>query len=114
MNVKLLFVGAIFAVSCGGSDTVIEKEVPAPTGPTTPGPAPTPPGSNGDSISYAEMQNILNKNCVSCHASADFMQSETLLRRSRVKDELTSRNMPPTGAKPMSEGDRTLGVNFFL
>jgi hypothetical protein len=91
-----------------GADIVVEKEVPV-DGPKKP---PVEKPRSGNPIQYTQMQGLLNKNCVKCHAAADFMQSEVLLRRSRVLGELTTRNMPPE-AGALSDGERNLMVNFF-
>ena len=107
--VFLLFFG------CGSGETVVvEKEVPVER-PGQGGSKGTkkPPAGSGQPISYTQMQGLLNTNCAKCHASADFMASETLLRRSRVLQELNTRNMPPQKGA-LSDGDRNLMVNFFL
>ena len=101
-----LFLGLI---ACGQDFVVVEKEVPVET---PAGPAVPPIGKPGEPISYSQMQGLLNKNCVKCHASADFMQSEVLLKRSRVLSELNTRNMPPDKGA-LSDGERNLMVNFF-
>ena len=94
--------------SCGKDVVVVEKEKPAEE------PIKEPvTGRVGTPISYVQMQGLLNTNCVKCHAAADFMQSQVLLRRSRVLAELKTRNMPPDKGA-LSDGDRTLMINFFL
>lgn len=97
-------------MSCGNDPVIVEKEVPvrrAGGGNKTGG------GNTSTPISYNQMQGLLNANCVQCHAGADFMLSEALLRRSAVKAELTSKNMPPNRGA-LSDGDRSLMRNFFL
>jgi len=115
--IKLCFFLVVVGCGCGGGETVVvEKEVPVenpnggngggnPGGGGQPGP--------GKPISYTQMQSLLNTNCAQCHASADFMASEVVLRRSRVLQELNTRNMPPNKGA-LSDGDRSLMVNFFL
>lgn len=103
----------LFFSGCGSGETVVvEKEVPVERpGQGGSGGKQNPPA--GQPISYTQMQSLLNTNCAKCHASADFMASETLLRRSRVLQELNTRNMPPQKGA-LSDGDRNLMVNFFL
>lgn len=104
----------LVVVSCGdGQPVVVEKEVPVenpnrPGGGGQPGQQPGP----GKPISYAQMQGLLNANCAQCHAAADFMGSEAVLRRSRVLSELKTKNMPPNRGA-LSDGDRSLMINFF-
>ena len=108
---RLISLSLFLLISCGQDIVIVEKEVPvknpAPVVPTAP-----PVGKPGEPISYSQMQGLLNKNCVKCHASADFMQSEVLLKRSRVLGELNTRNMPPDKGA-LSDGERNLMVNFF-
>ncbi len=110
--IKLCFF--LVVVGCGGGETVVvEKEVPVENPNGNGGGNPGGGGQPGKPISYTQMQSLLNTNCAQCHASADFMASEVVLRRSRVLQELNTRNMPPNKGA-LSDGDRSLMVNFFL
>jgi hypothetical protein len=110
MNMFLLMISFLLINGCGTERTV-ENRTPAPQ----PGPAPTPdPGDDNDELSYPEMQALLNSYCLSCHASARFMQSEQALRGSRVEEELLTRSMPPPNAnKQLPDAERSLMISFF-
>tara|TARA_R110000868_G_scaffold262381_10_gene520747 strand:- start:2300 stop:2641 length:342 start_codon:yes stop_codon:yes gene_type:complete len=109
-SIKKYFIFMFLVVGCGKEVVVVEKEVPTEDPGGQPG---GQPGDQAKSISYTQMQSLLNANCAKCHAAADFMQSETVLRKkSRVLEELNTRNMPPNKGA-LSDGDRNLMVNFF-
>ena len=110
----LMFGGGMFLIyGCGDGETVVvEKEIPVED-PNGGGGSDKPPSGAGKPISYTQMQGLLNTNCAGCHAAADFMAGEIPLRRSRVLQELNTRNMPPNRGA-LSDGDRNLMVNFFL
>ena len=93
----------MFLFACGGET----KETI-----TTPPPGPGP-GPGGD-LTYPEMQAKLNQYCVSCHATAGFMQNENALRQSDVRERLVSRTMPPPDSSVfVPETDRQAMINFF-
>lgn len=101
-----ILVMAMLFFGCG-KEYVVEK--PVPIEPPLPG-----PGPGGDPISYAEMQSKLNQFCVSCHATANFMQNETSLRQSAVRARLLNRTMPPSSSNiVVPETDRSAMINFF-
>jgi len=106
----LMIFFSLSLLSCGTekeSDPVPPAQQRPPAGPGDPGP------SIGD-ISYPEMQALMNNYCLSCHASARFMQSEQALRGSRVQEELTTRQMPPRNSpKQLGDAERGLMISFF-
>ena len=109
----LRFVFILMMASCGNDPTVVEKEVPVqpPSPPPAPPPAPPPPVPGGQ-LSYAQMTGYINQYCIKCHQGDKFTESEDLLKRSRVLQELTTRNMPPNQAA-LPEEVRTSMVNYF-
>ena len=91
-----------FMVGCGGSETIIEKQVPSPHQPPNPGPT-VPPGGGGGgggngAVSFAgTIKPMLNKFCSQsgCHAGAAFVQTEAAFLNSRSKQRVGNGTMPP-------------------
>ena len=90
--------------ACGKDETVVERY----TDPPSPGPG---PGPDVDPPSYAEMQQLLVQHCEKCHASAQFMQSESALRASSVKEQIWSNRMPKGSTLPAE--DKASMLAFF-
>lgn len=97
--------------------TVVNEKVVYKDGkPGTGKPGTGKPGGTGDTgqaISYPKMQSLLNQYCVNCHATADFMQNESALKRSDVRSEVWNKTMPPQGQSPLPETVRLQIINFF-
>lgn len=86
-----------FIVGCGGSETIVEKQVPAPKQPPNPGPI-VPPGGGNGAVSFAgTIKPMLNKFCsqTGCHAGAGFVQTEAAFLNSRSKQRVGNGTMPP-------------------
>lgn len=82
------------------------------------GGSPPDPGGGGDpgdgSLSYAQMNGLMQNYCASCHASAGFMQSEKALRAGSVKNRLWNESMPPSNAgRKLPDTERQLMLSFF-
>jgi hypothetical protein len=71
---------------------------------------PDQPGNGG--TSYAEIQTIIDRRCISCHAGIDFTLSESQLRDSRAYEEVDGDNMPP--GNPLQGSEKSKFLSFFL
>ena len=111
MKLLLLF---LLAFGCG-QEKVETRYVEVPVEQPDPDPDPDPdPGGGGTTVSFTEMQDLLDTYCSQCHASSPFMQNEANLRRSTAKDRIWSRNMPPNNAATeLGEADRRKMLIFF-
>jgi len=95
---------SFLTVGCGGSETIIEKQAPAPA-PTTPpanpgngGGAGGGVGGGGGAVNFAgTIKPMLNKFCAQsgCHAGAGFIQTEAAFLNSRSKIRVGNGTMPP-------------------
>jgi len=103
-NMKIFLVLAMIG-GCGAKESIrvveIEKPIPIPGDTIEPGPG----------TSWAEMRNLFNKNCESCHRNDPFAQNEQALRDSRAGSLIQSRKMPPN--QNGFDADRVKMLNFF-
>jgi hypothetical protein len=107
-----LLLGLVLLVGCGQEKPHIKYvEAPPVETPTQPTPG---GGGTGDTVTYNEMQTLLDQYCSQCHSSAPFMQNEANLRRSTAQDRIWSRNMPPANAaNELGKDDRKKMLLFF-
>ena len=93
----------IFVLSgCGGEeDTVVVEKYKDPPDLPDPGPGDGKP-------TYAQMQLLLTEWCEACHATAQFMQSESALRASDAKEQIWSDRMPKNATLPPDVKNRML------
>ena len=75
-------------------------------------PDPDPDGGGDQGTTYAEIQTIIDRRCISCHAGIDFTLSEWQLRDSRAYEEVSGNNMPP--GNPLQGTERSTFLSFFL
>lgn len=98
----------VFASACGTDSHTYDR--PPVTGPPPGGGGGTP----GGDLSYAEMNGLLQNYCAACHASAQFMQSESALLASSAKNRIWNESMPPSNAgKKLPDTERALMLTFF-
>ncbi len=97
-------------LGCGGDTRTVEY---VPTEPDDPGGG-DGGGGGSQALNYGQMQGLLNNYCASCHASAQFMQSQNALVGSSVRDRLWNNSMPPSNAgKKLPDRERQLMLSFF-
>ena len=97
MVYALIMTLGFFMIGCGGSETVIEKQAPAPA-PTAPPANPGNGGVAGGAVNFAgTIKPMLNKFCsqTGCHAGAAFVQTEAAFLNSRSKIRVGNGTMPP-------------------
>lgn len=106
MKHSMLFLFLLTA--CGGPSTVeTEKPLPQPS----PGPNPNPgPGAKPN---FSEVQSIMQKYCIECHASAAFTKNEQALVASSSKSRVQNSTMPPPYATQLPAADKARFLNFF-
>lgn len=94
-------------LSCGAPQAQLAPPAKEPV--PGPGPGPKPVGKP----SFAEEQQIMQKYCIDCHASAAFTKSETALIASTAKNRVQNATMPPPYSVQMSPADKARFVSFF-
>jgi hypothetical protein len=106
----------IFLIGCGGGTEIVE--VPPSNGGSgnvnrSPSPIPSPGGGgSGGGVSFNEARAIMGEFCERCHANAPWLQSETALRNSGVKNRTSNKSMPPN-QNEMPDAARNRLLEFF-
>lgn len=111
---RMLLFSVLFVGGCGMMD---ESEPPPPQPPgdinitieDPDNPVVKPP--SGAATSYPVVQEIIDRRCISCHGSADFVKSERQLRDSRAFEMVDRGDMPPNN--PLQGDELKTFKNFF-
>ena len=94
-------------IGCG-TDRVEQQPNPPPPNPGNGG------GGGSNKTSYAEIQQLHQQYCISCHANSAFTRDEQSLRSSSAQQRVQNGSMPPPNARnKMGGAAREKYLNFF-
>src|SRR6188768_3182760 len=97
---QLIFLVVAFIYGCGSSQQQPVQQIPQPN--PTPTPSPTP----GGQPTFADIQAIMGRSCISCHANAAFTKTEQALKGSSARSRVQNATMPPPYATQLSAADK--------
>lgn len=107
----ILIIALSIVSSCGAPQET--EPTPVPPAQPLPGPTPGPTPTPGGKPAFAEMQTLMQKYCVECHAAAGFTKSEAALIGSSSRQRVQNATMPPPYALQMTPADKARFSSFF-